>query len=408
MKFSYSAIDATSKIKKGVIEAANLKEATRLLIDQGWYIKKIIPRGGLRTGWHDFTLGGVSLLDKVLLAKHLLTMLKSGININEALEVIANQSNSKKFKIVVGKIVEKVKTGQSLANAMAAFPKIFDPLMINIIRVGEESGTLEENLQYLADELEDRLEIRRSIQTAAFYPSVILSATFGLGLVLSYFVLPKITRLFKSLNFELPLSTKILLWAANFMDQYGLHLIVGIIVGLIALRLLITLKVFKPIWHGFLLKVPIINDIIINYNLVLISRTLGILLKSGLTIDQAVNIAVQTTNNFVYKKRLQLSLPQIQKGKRFSDILASFHQSKRAPLFPLLLIKMINIGERSGRLEESLSYLASYFQKEVDNTTKNLTIVLEPILLIIVGLVVGFVAVSVISPIYQVTGQFRQ
>jgi len=385
-----------------------LKEATRLLIDQGWYIKKIIPRGGLRTGWHDFTFGGVSLLEKVLLVKHLLTMLKSGISINEALEVIASQSNSKKFKVVVSQIVEKIKTGQSLASAMAAFPKIFDPLIINIIRVGEESGTLEENLQYLADELEDRLEIRRSIKTAAFYPSIILSATFGLGLVLAYFVLPKITRLFKSLSFELPLSTKILLWAANFMDQYGLYLIIGIIIGLIALRLLITWKAFKPVWHNFILKIPVINDIVINYNLVLICRTLGILLKSGLTIDQAVNIAVLTTNNFVYKKRLEKSLPQIQKGKRFSDILASFRQSKRAPLFPLLVTKMINIGERSGRLEESLSYLASYFQKEVDNTTKNLTIILEPILLIIVGLVVGFVAVSVISPIYQVTGQFRQ
>ena len=135
---------------------------------------------------------------------------------------------------------------------------------------------------------------------------------------------------------------------------------------------------------------------------------MGILLKSGLTIDQAITITTQTTNNFIYQRKLKKTLPQVQKGKRLADVLAGFKQSKRRPLFPLLVIKMIGVGERSGRLDESLAYLAGYFEKEVDNTTKNLTTVLEPILLIFVGLMVAFIAISVISPIYQVTGQFRQ
>ena len=408
MKFSYIAFDSRTKIKKGIIEAPNLREATQLLIDQGWYIRKINPQGKLRTGFKEFSFGGVPLIEKVLFAKHLETMLKSGVNLNEALEVIVDQTSSKKFKRITKEVLEKIKTGQTLANTLARFPKVFDPLVVNIIRVGEESGTLEENLKYLAGELEGRLELRRKVKAAAFYPAIILFATFGLGVVLAYFVLPKITKLFTTLDIELPLSTKILLNVAAVMDKHGLIIILGIIGGLILLRILTVVKFIKPIWHAFLIKMPIIGGIIINYNLALINRTMGILLKTGLTIDHSVNISIDTTANMVYKKKLKYSLPQIQKGKRFSDILTSFKQSRRKPLFPLIMTKMIAVGERSGRLEESFNYLAEYFEKEVDNTTKNLTTILEPILLVFVGLIVGFIAISVISPIYQVTGKFRK
>lgn len=408
MKFNYKVYNSKNKNEKGIIEAGNLREATQLLIDKGWYIKKISPRGKVRTGFAEFSIGRVTLIDKVLFVKHLSTMIKSGIDISEALEVIADQSSSPKFKKVVRSIVDKVKKGQNLANALAKHPKVFDPLIINIISVGEESGTLEENLDYLARELEDRLELRRKIKAASFYPAIILTATFGLGLVLSYFVLPKITRLFDTLSFELPLSTKILLWMADVMDNYGLFVIGGVIFVAIAFKFIISVKFVKPVWHRLLIKMPIIGNIIINYNLALMNRTLGTLLKTGLTIDNALTITSDTLSNHVYKSKLNKALPQVQKGKRLSDVLAAFKQSKRKPLFPLLVTKMIGVGERSGRLDESLTYLADYFEKEVDNTTKNLTTTIEPILLLIVGLLVGFVAVSVISPIYQVTGQFNR
>lgn len=409
MKFSYVAFDTSNKNQKGVIEAVNLKQATKLLMDQGWYVRKIAPKSKIRTGFKGgISIGGVSLGDKVLFVKHLGTMIKSGISINEALEVISDQTSSPRFKKVTKSILEKIITGQSLSNAMGRYPKIFDPLMINIVKVGEDSGTLEENLEYLADELDSRLELRRNIKAASFYPAIILSATLGLGLVLSYFVLPQITKLFSSLNFDLPLSTRILLGAAALMDKYGLYIIGGVIGFIIFFRILISQKFAKPVWHWIIMKLPIVGGIIIHYNLVMVNRTMGILLKSGLTIDQAITITINTTNNFVYKKKLKIALPQIKKGKTFSSILDSFKQSRRSPLFPLLVIKMISVGERSGRLDESLIYLADYFEKEVDHTTKNLTTVLEPILLVFVGLMVGFIAISVISPIYQVTGQFNR
>ena len=362
----------------------------------------------MKSGILEFSIGKVKLVDKALFVKHLSTMIKSGINLNEALEVIAEQTSSKKFSRVIFKIIDKVKTGQSLGSALSSFPKEFDPFFINIIKIGEESGTLEDNLNYLADEMEDRIELQRNIKGAAFYPAIIFASTIGLGLILAYFVLPKITRLFKTLSFELPLSTKILLGVAELMENHGNLVVLGFIGSIIFFRILIAQKFVKPLWHSLLIKMPIIGGIIINYNLVLIHGTLAILLKSGLTIDQAMKITTDTTSNLVYHKKLKLMMPEIQKGKSISNILLSFKQSKRKPLFPLLSIKMIGVGEKSGRLDESLGYLSEYFEKEMDNTPKNLTTVLEPILLIMVGLIVGFVAISVISPIYQITGKFRR
>ncbi len=408
MKFKYIAFDKNNQTEKGIIEARDLREATKLLIDQGWFIKKISPRGKLKSGFMEFSFGSVPLVEKVLFAKHLGVMLKSGINLNEALEVIVQQAPSKKFGKIINNVLESVKKGQSLGSAIAKYPKVFDPLFVNIIKVAEESGTLQENLEYLTNEMEERLELKKNIRNASFYPAIVLTSTFGLGFILSYFVLPKITALFKSLSFELPLSTKFLLFVAEMMDKHGLVIFTVIILSIIFLRILTKQKFFKKPWHWFLIKMPILGNIIINYNLVLVTRTLAILLKSGLTIDRGIEIAIQTTSNVIYKNRLKQILPQIQKGKKLSDSISGFKQSKRKPLFPMLAIKMIGVGERSGRLDESLSYLSEYFGKEVDNTTKNLTTVLEPLLLIFVGLVVGFIAISVISPIYQITGQFRK
>lgn len=408
MRFKYIAFDQGNNIKKGITEASTLKEATGLLINNGWFVKKISPIGVAHKNFDLPIFSGVSLIDKVLMVKHLATMTKSGISLVEALQIISEQASARKFKKVISEILAKVKAGQSLGAALATYPNIFDPLFINIIKIGEDSGTLEENLEYLSSELEDRLELRRNIKAASFYPVIILSATFGLGVILAYFVLPKIKKLFLSLNFDLPLPTRILIWVADIMDRYGLIIIIAIFISAVLFRVLISQKFVKPLWHWLVIKTPIIGQIIINYNLVLMSRTLAIVLKSGLTIDQGIKISIETTNNYVYKKLLNKVLPQINRGKSLNESLQSISQSSRHPYFPLLLTKMIGVGERSGRLDESLSYLSEYFGKEVDNASKNMSTVLEPALLLFVGAIVGFVAISVISPIYQITAKFNR
>ncbi len=408
MNFRYKAITQQKKIERGTIEAASLSDATLALIKKGWYVRKISPQGGGKSAFFSTSFGGkVSLLNRALFAKHLATMIRSGISIHESLDAIADQTRSSSFRQILESVTKDVRSGLRLADSLERYPKAFDPLMINIIKVGEESGTLDDNLDFLATELEQQVDLRRKIKGAAFYPSIVLGATFGLGIILAYFVFPKITQLFVTLNFELPATTRFLLWIADVMDSYGLYIIFGLIGAFIGLRILVTIAPFKGWWHRFVLHLPVVGSIVRNYNLTLINRTLGILLHSGLTIDQAIIATTATTKNVVYQKMLQRVLPEVQRGQTFSGALRQMKQDKRNSYFSLLSVKMIGVGERTGKLDESFTYLSEFFGKEVDTATKNLSTTIEPLLLLFIGLIVGFVAVSVISPIYEVTSQFR-
>jgi len=408
MRFKYLAYDGGNRLQKGTVDAPTVRDATSLLISRGWFVKRILPVGSSRVGMVTAPLGGVSLIDKVLMAKHLATMLKSGITLSEALTVIAQQSSSVRFRRIISTMNDKVRSGQSLGSACALFPKVFDPLFINIIKVGEQSGTLEENLDYLASELEDRLELRRTVISASFYPAIVFLATLGLCSVLAFFVLPRIKQLFITLKFQLPLSTKILLAVADIVEHYGIIIAVGIVALIIVGRIAITLNAVKPAWHWLLIHAPIAGVIIVNYNLALISRTLGVLLKSGLTIDQSLSVAEMITENRIYRSNLRTALLRVQKGTSVSAAFARLSTSRWRPLFPILMVKMVGVAERTGRYDESFAYLAEFYEKEVKLSVRNMTTVLEPVLLLIVGGIVGFVAVSVITPIYQVTAQFRR
>lgn len=407
MKFTYLVRDAKNKTRKGVIKAASLKEAAKLLVGRGWYVKKITPRGCFKVqdGFHPFASGGISLADKALLVEHLAAMLKSGISLDEALEAVHEQASSRRLKSVISKVLEGIKAGRSLSNALAEFPDIFSPLIVNIIKAGEEGGTLEKNLGCLSEELEDRIEFKRHVKSAFFYFLIVLAATFGLSLILADFIFPKITLLFKIPYSEPLLPAKILFLLADAINKNGFLIFTGTAVGLFLAYFSLRHEIVKFFWHQLLIKLPIIGRIIIGYNLIFISRTLGILLKSGLVIDQAIAIIAETADNFVYQKRLKNISPQVQRGKRFSDALAVLKQSEKHPLFPPIAIKMIGIGERSGQFDEPLAYLSEYFQKEVDNAAKNLAAALESIFFFMIILIAGFIAVSVILPIYQAVSE---
>ncbi|RJR31594.1 type II secretion system F family protein [Candidatus Parcubacteria bacterium] len=404
MKFFYTATSSKGEKTSGTVDALNVNEATRLLLRQGLYVKKIHSKKITAVN-HLFSIGTVSLVDKILFAKHLATMIKSGITISEALQIIEDQATSQRFKKIVSSINSKVKEGQQLSSALAVYGGVFDPLFKNVVSAGEESGSLEENLEYVARDLEEKYNLRKAIVAAALYPSIVLIAVVFLLLLLGYFVLPKITHLFRTLKFDLPLSTVVLLKISEIFENYG-RLIIGLAIFLpLAFYFSTRLRQVRPFWHALLIKIPIIGKIIINYNLAVICRTFAILLKSGITIDRSILIVSETVKNEVYKNRLSSSVKYVQGGGTFSSALMKFKGSKRKPIFPLLAIKMIGVGEQSGQLEQSFSYLAKYYDEEVNDATKNLTVTLEPLLLLFVGLIVGFVAISVITPIYQLTGK---
>ena len=340
----------------------------------------------------------VSFLEKILFAKNLALMIKAGLPLRESIATIQEQTKSKKFQKVLAQVLKDINNGQSLSFSLSRHPSIFDSLYVNMIRVGEESGTLEENLIHLSLHLEKSYRLRRAIQAAMVYPLIILSAVVVLCLGLTFFVLPQIIPIFKAFDVELPLLTRILIQFIETGENYGFYILVGII-GLIgALGLFSRTPAVKFLIHRIFLKLPIIGSMVRNVNISHFSRTLGILLKSGIPVVKALDITRATLGNLVYQKELKKIGKEVEKGKPISDYL-----KKKETVFPLMVSRMVGVGEKTGKLEETLLYVGDFYEEEVDKYSKTLSTILEPILLLIIGGVVGFVALAIITPIYEIT-----
>lgn len=345
----------------------------------------------------------VSFKEKFFFTKNLATMLKSGIPISEVIETLAEQAKSRAFKKILNQVEEDVSRGRSLENSLNQFPKVFDEFYLSLIRIGEESGTLEESLVYLVEQMEKDKELRQKVQGAMLYPSIVLMATGVIGLVLAFFILPQIIGLFESLNVELPFTTKILIFVAKILRDWGLILVPALVAAFILFMALLQTKPIKPVWHRIILKLPVFGRLFQNIALATLCRNLGIMLRSGLTITSALETSAQVERNLTYQRDLKKISEEVRRGKSIGATLSEegFRE------FPLFVTRMIGVGEKSGNLEDNLAYLGDYFEDEVDAMTKNLSTILEPVLLIGIGGVVAFVALSIISPIYQVTGSIR-
>lgn len=346
----------------------------------------------------DISLGRVSTLEKALFAKYLSVMIKSGLTLVESLDISQDQAKGK-MKKVLADVYEYVNRGHPLAEALERHKKTFPNIFINLIRTGEKSGTLAENLMHLSDQTEKDLTIRRKVRSAMMYPVFVLVAACGLGFAMAIFVLPQITKLFRSFDVELPLSTRVLLWIADWFSAYGWQTFVGFVVFVIAIAWILRLRFIKPATHWIILHLPVIGRLSHNVNLARFCRTLGVTLRSGLTIDDGLKISADVVENYRYKKALAKVAEDVQAGKGLSESL-----EKHEFLFPKITTRMAKVGESTGTLEEVLLYLAEFYEAEVDNTVKNLATILEPVLLVAIGLVVGGLALSIITPIYQLSG----
>ena len=347
-------------------------------------------------------IGGVTLMQKAVFAKNLSMMLKSGLTLHESLEITMDQSSGKLKKELKG-VLSSVTSGQSLADSFARYPKIFSGMFVNITKAGEEAGTLEENLENIAIHIKKEAELYSKIKGALLYPIVVLVAAIFLGLAMSFLVLPKIIPLFEGLKVELPITTRMLIWFSHLIQDYGAYLFYGLIVFLSLAGWIIRQKFSHPVTHWLLLKLPIVKKIIKYTNLSRFSNTLATLLKGGLNIDKALVITQNTIGNFYYKETIPIITAHVAKGGTLSEGMIQFKK-----LYPKMVIRMVEVGEKSGGLEHSLFYLADYYENEVDTSTKSLSTAIEPILLIVIGLAVAFLALSIITPIYQITGNVRR
>lgn len=346
----------------------------------------------------------ISFLDKLLFTKHIGIMLKSGIPIAEAVDTIWDQSSNTYFRSILVQIKKDLENGETLEKALSKYPKIFDSLYLNLIRIGEESGNLEENLSYLTKQLEKEHEFRQKIIAASMYPSIVLATAVIVGGGVSFFILPKLIDLFKSLDTNLPLATKILLAVATFSKNYGVFVIAGLIALFVLFRISLKNKSFKYLWDKFVLAMPVIGKLVQGVQLTFICRNLGTMLKSGLPIVKAMKAQEISTANLVYREYISKLTESIENGKSLKEIL----DEGRFKYIPKIAVKMIGVGEKTGKLDESLLYLGDFFEDSVDDASKNFSNILEPLLLLVIGMVVAFVALAIISPIYQFTGSVKR
>lgn len=340
----------------------------------------------------------LSANEVMLLSKHLSVLLGAGLPMNEALSILAQQARGP-LKTVVITLLEALKQGQSLTVGLEKFPHIFSPVYINLVRAGENSGTLKDTLDNLSEHLKKNHELKQKIRGAMVYPAIVFIGTILIGAGIVIFILPNITTLFKSLKVELPLTTRILLWIADTVEHHGWEVFFVLLGTVISIAIIRKLNFVKPFTHRMLLLTPIVGHMVKNANLAQITRLMGTLLKSGMTLSDSLAITKPILKNVHYKKSFEVSQIELARGNTFFSALSQYPH-----LYPPMAQRLINVGEESATLGKMLEYLSDFYELELDNATKNLSTLLEPLLILIIGGMVAALALSIITPIYSIVG----
>ena len=339
-----------------------------------------------------------SIKEQIIFMKRLSMMLGAGMPIVPALELLEKETSSPVKKLFITSLVSDVSRGQKLSTALKKFERTIGSFSINIIRVGELSGTLPENLTYLTTELKQKDDLRKQIISTLIYPIIIVIATLAITIFLIVYIFPKILPIFLSLQITLPTSTLILMSLSQFLNQFGVWVLLGFVILIIVYLGLSKIEQFCFVRDKFMLKIPIFGRLIKYYNISNSCRTLGLLLKNEVRITEALSIVAESTSNRVYRSALTLAQNNISTGKTLSS------QLQVTPhIFPAEVSNLIQAGESSGNLSNTLTYLANMYNEDIRDWTKNLTVMLEPLLMLIMGLAVGFIAISIITPIYGIT-----
>jgi type IV pilus assembly protein PilC len=337
--------------------------------------------------------------DQIFFAKRLGMILRAGMPIMEGLHMLGSETRTRSSAYIFESLTVDVSSGQPLSTGLSKFHHIFGEFCINIVKVGEASGTLQENLDYVAEELKKKQTLKRKVIGALVYPAVIIVATIGIAVMLTVYIFPKIIPIFESVKASLPLSTRILIALSNFLGNWGLWLL-GLLAALCVAFFFLMRTVPKfHLWMDILLlHTPFLGKLSQDYNLANSTRTLSLLLKSDLGVIRSMELVAASTRNHAYRRALYEAVEQIIRGKKISE------QFQNSPeLFPPLMTQMILVGESTGNLSTALMFLSDMYEEEIDDLTKNLTTILEPILMISMGLIVGFIAISIITPIYSIT-----
>jgi len=402
MLYFYTAVDGRGIMKEGEYDASNKEAVLNYLSRQGLTPISVKEKkaGAAAVKREIVFLQRITLLDKIFFTKHLAIMLKAGVGVIEAMDILIFDTEKAVLKKIYASIKANLEKGRTLSSALGDFPRHFSTLFISVVSAGEKSGNLIEVLERLSVQMKTEYELKSRIRSAMVYPAILLTASFGIVVLLLTVVLPRLTKTFQETGIKLPAITRFLIDASNWVSAHvtvlGVFFAILVVSLIFAWRTILGQKLLTEI----MFRAPIIKGLMKKIIFARSLHTLAILLKSGIPIIEALNITANSIGNIRYKEIfIKIAEEDVARGISLGS--AFRHHEK---FFPRLISNMVGIGEKAGSLDLILDTLSVFYDEEVDATLKNMVTLLEPILLLIMGLIVAFIALSVILPIYQMLG----
>lgn len=398
MKFSYTARNADGTLTNGTLEASTRADAIEVLRTKNTTPVSLTEHRSFSVGKSAiFVSKRVRLSEKILFAKNLSGMLSAGLSISRALQVLLKQTTNSYLKSIITDILEAIDQGKTFSEGLQKYPNTFSNLFISMVRAGEESGTLPQVLLEIKSILEKAYTLNRKIKSALMYPMIIFCAIILIGVLMFIFVVPTLTKTFKELGVPLPATTRFIIFISDTISNH--YLLLAGIVGAIGVGCYFAMKLasVRRATDWFILHLPVIGGIAKEVNTARTTRTMSSLLASGVTISRTLSITRDVVQNHYYKEIITRAEAAVESGAPISSIFRA--ESK---LYPLMVGEMMAVGEETGNLGTMLSDIALFYEAEVDAKTKDLSTIIEPVLMIFIGGAVGFFAVSMLSPMYSI------
>lgn len=399
-RFNYKAKDKAGRLVTGEVEAANQREAARLVRGKGFYVISVTPKID-----NPFSLirrfqERITPRDTSTFTRQLSTMINSGLPITEALLILRSQSKGSMQKIV-GQILADVEAGESLSTAMGRHPKVFSTTYMALVKSGEVGGVMDAVLLRLADNLEKQEEFNGKVKGALIYPAIIVVGMIIVAVIMMIFVIPRLTSLYADFNAVLPLPTRILIGISDFTIKYWYVVLTLLGGGLYGLKLYRATPAGKRKIDALMFKVPVFGELQKQIVLTELTRTLSLMVGAGVPILEALTITSDVVSNSLISDALKDASKQVEKGFPIA-----FSFARHPDAFPFILSQMIAVGEETGKMDEVLTKVSHIFEVESDEKVKGLTASIEPIVMVVLGLGVGFLVIAVILPIYNLTSSF--
>lgn len=394
--FRYKAVNSAGQVSQGTVDAANLPSATEVLEEKGLVVLRLEQSKRVSKNIFNISLGGVHKKDVVIFSRQLAVMISATVPIVQSLRILYLQTESAALKTIAKAMADDIDGGMQMSQAFAKHPKAFSRFYVAMIRSGETSGRLDEVLNYLADQMEKDYDLTSRIRGAMVYPVFIVLGLVAVGVIMMIYVIPKMADILIESGTELPWMTKGLIAISSFLVNYWWLLIVVVVGAFGAMRLYLRTPAGRISWDNFKLYLPIVGLISKKIIIVRLSRSLSTLIRGGVPIAVALEITGEVVDNGAFKKIIEDTIKEVQDGNSITTKMNESH------LFPKIVSEMMSVGERTGKLDEILAKLGDFYDREVSALVASLTSLIEPIIMVIMGLGVGVMVAAVLMPMFQI------